>query len=232
MTEQNEPNRMESFEAPPKLIDDLNALYTPAQQTPMQVDRNILDQVRRHFMRRRNRFWLRVLRRSSVAAAAVIVFLFVLVDPLGDHSTSSTKYQPEVGEPLTKMDQKEKNEVAAKPVDPQGPGDKESERTVAMNTNHDLPNKLIVDRVAPLNVPLGYAARDEFSSVKAKEALRKQDLDRSGRVDILDAFFLARQIEKQLELQNQWDVTGDGTINQKDVDAIASTAVRVRKDVL
>lgn len=232
MTEQNEPNQMDSFEAPPKLIDDLNALYTPAQQTSLQVDRNVLDRAQRHFTRSKRRFWRHAVRWTSVAAAAVIVFLFVLVDPVGDDFSTPSPDQPEVGPSIVKMEQKEKNELATKPVDPQGPGDKESERTVAMNTNHDLPNKLIVDRIAPLNVPLGYAARDEFSSVKAKEALRKQDLDRSGRVDILDAFFLARQIEKQLELKNQWDVTGDGTINQKDVDAIASTAVRVRKDVL
>lgn len=232
MTEQNEQNQMDSFEAPPKLIEDLNTLYTPAEKAPLQVDRNILDQARQRFTRCRNRFWLRALRWSSVAAAAVIVFLFVLVDPLGDNSSTRTQDQPEIGPPQAKMDQKEKNEVATKPVDQQEPGDEESERTVAMNTDHDLPGNRNLDSIAPRGAPHRLATQDEYSSVMAKQALRKQDLDRSGRVDILDAFYLARQIEKQLELQNQWDVTGDGNVNQKDVDAIASTAVRVRKDVL
>ncbi len=232
MTAKNQHNEPEYFQATQELIDDLNALYTPAQQTPLQVDRNILDQARRHFTRRRNRFWLRALRWTSVAAAAVIIFLFVLVDPLGDHSTSSTKYQQEVGEPLAKMDQQEKKQVAAEPAIPQKPQDEESELTVAMNEDHDLPNRLEMDSISPLGTPSRLETRDAYSVVATKQTLRKQDLDRSGRVDILDAFYLARQIEKQLELQSQWDVTGDGTVNQNDVDAIALIAVRVRKDVL
>jgi dockerin type I repeat protein len=232
MTTYNQDNEPEDFQVSPKLIEDLNTLYTPAEKVPLQVDRNILDQARRHFTRRRNRIWLRVLRWSSVAAAAVIVFLFVLVDPLGDNSSSQSQNQPEVGPPLAKMDEQEKKEVATKTVDPQEPGNKESELTVAMNTDHDLPGKMNLDSVRPLSAPTRFSARDAYSAVEAKQDLQKKDLDHSGRVDILDAFLLARQIEKQLELQSQWDVTGDGAINQNDVDAIASAAVRVRKDVL
>ena len=231
MTEQNKQYPMDSFEAPPKLIDDLNALYTPAQQTPMQVDRNVLDRIQRHFTRSKRRFWRHAIRWTSVAAAAVIVFLFVLVDPLGDDFSAPSQGQPEIGPSIVKMDQ-EDNYEDKKPVDPQERAQDESPLTVAMNNDRDLTDKRTRDRAAPLSAPLGYAGRDDFSFVKTKEALQKQDLNRSGRVDILDAFYLARQIEKQLELQNQWDVTGDGNVNQKDVDAIASTAVRVRKDVL
>ena len=232
MTAKNQHNEPEDIQVPPKLIDDLNALYTPAKQAPLSVDRNVLAQTRRHFARPKRRFWRQVVRWTSVAAAAVIVFLFVLVDPLGDNSSTRTQDQPEVGPPQAKMDQKEKNEVATKPVDQQEPGDEESERTVAMNIDHDLTNKLNMDIVTPLGAPRRFAVRDEFSAERSRQIMQKQDLDRSGRVDILDAFYLARQIEKQLELQNQWDVTGDGNVNQNDVDAIASTAVRVRKDVL
>ena len=194
MTANNQQSEPEDFQVPQKLIDDLNILYTPTEQAPLPVDRSVLDQARRHFSRPKRRVWRHAVRWASVAAAAVIVFLFVLVDPLGDDFSGPSQDQQDVSSPLAKMARE--------------------------------------DRVTPLSAPPGYAARDEFSSMKANVALRKQDLDRSGRVDILDAFFLARHIEKQLELQNQWDVTGDGTIDQKDVDAIASTAVRVRKDVL
>ena len=231
MTANNQQSEPEDFQVPQKLIDDLNILYTPTEQAPLPVDRSVLDQARRHFSRPKRRVWRHAVRWASVAAAAVIVFLFVLVDPLGDDFSGPSQDQHDVSSPLAKMDREDQYE-AKKQVDPQEPTQDESPLTVAMNTDHDLTDKLTMDRNAPLSAPLGFAARDEFSSMKANVALRKQDLDRSGRVDILDAFFLARHIEKQLELQNQWDVTGDGTIDQKDVDAIASTAVRVRKDVL
>jgi hypothetical protein len=48
------------------------------------------------------------------------------------------------------------------------------------------------------------------------------DLDRSGRVDILDAYQLARQ------LPNGKDLNGDGRVDQADVDAIAQSAVDLK----
>jgi dockerin type I repeat protein len=52
-----------------------------------------------------------------------------------------------------------------------------------------------------------------------------EDINRDGRVDILDAFALTRQIESGATLDARWDITGDGRINRADVDAIASRAV-------
>ena len=54
-----------------------------------------------------------------------------------------------------------------------------------------------------------------------------RDLDRSGRVDILDAFGLAKRIERQEPLDPTWDLNGDGMVTQADVDALAMTAVRL-----
>lgn len=56
--------------------------------------------------------------------------------------------------------------------------------------------------------------------------------DASGRVTILDAFRLARLLgpgdgRGGSPLSPTWDVTGDGTIDQRDVDAIAARAVRL-----
>jgi hypothetical protein len=68
---------------------------------------------------------------------------------------------------------------------------------------------------------------------------RAIDIDRNGRVDILDAFKLARQIESagrteaNLSLREQgWDMNGDGLVNRNDVDLVASAAVRLDKGVL
>ncbi len=52
------------------------------------------------------------------------------------------------------------------------------------------------------------------------------DLDRSGRVDILDAFVLARQLESGIA-PTAGDFNGDGRIDRADVDAIAMAAVRL-----
>ena len=68
---------------------------------------------------------------------------------------------------------------------------------------------------------------------------KSADIDRSGRVDILDAFKLARQIEAAnnsesiLSLREQGlDMNGDGLVNQGDVEFIAKAAVRLDKGVL
>lgn len=54
-----------------------------------------------------------------------------------------------------------------------------------------------------------------------------RDIDRSGRVDILDAFALARHIEGGRGIDPKWDVNHDGVIDQADVDAVAMAAVRL-----
>jgi hypothetical protein len=54
----------------------------------------------------------------------------------------------------------------------------------------------------------------------------REDLDGNGRVDILDAFWLARRIGNEPS-QPPWDVNGDGKVDQQDIDAIAATAVHV-----
>ncbi len=52
------------------------------------------------------------------------------------------------------------------------------------------------------------------------------DLDRSGRVDILDAFALARQLDSDIA-PTAGDFNGDGRVDRADVDAIAMAAVRL-----
>jgi hypothetical protein len=53
------------------------------------------------------------------------------------------------------------------------------------------------------------------------------DIDRSGRVNILDAFALARRIDRREPLEPRWDVNGDGAIDRADVDAIGQKAVEL-----
>lgn len=59
----------------------------------------------------------------------------------------------------------------------------------------------------------------------------RADIDLNGRVDILDAFKLARQIESTEQPQIQWDINRDGLVNRDDVDYVAFAAVRLDKGV-
>jgi len=73
---------------------------------------------------------------------------------------------------------------------------------------------LDLSRKSTTDVPESYFAQ-------AKSA----DIDRSGRVDILDAFKLARQIEAAIDIDTSLDMNGDGLVNQGDVDIVAMAAV-------
>ena len=57
------------------------------------------------------------------------------------------------------------------------------------------------------------------------------DIDGNGRVDILDAFQLARHIESAGPTNESWDINGDGLVNRDDVDKVALAAVRLSKGV-
>jgi hypothetical protein len=57
----------------------------------------------------------------------------------------------------------------------------------------------------------------------------RADIDNNGRVDILDAFRLARHIEAGDRAERGWDLNGDGRVDRADVDAVAFAAVRLRE---
>jgi len=71
---------------------------------------------------------------------------------------------------------------------------------------------------SPRQAPAGAAAL----------ATPAEDVDGNGRVDILDAFALARRVEAGERIRPQWDVNGDGAVNREDVDRIALAAVDLR----
>jgi anti-sigma-K factor RskA len=71
------------------------------------------------------------------------------------------------------------------------------------------------------------------------------DIDENGRVDILDAFKLARYVESadntekslspvsstgQALRRQEWDINGDGLVDRNDVDLVALAAVRLDKN--
>lgn len=56
-----------------------------------------------------------------------------------------------------------------------------------------------------------------------------EDIDRNGRVDILDAFTLARRLENNADLKTKWDFNNDGQVDREDVDLVAMAAVRLEE---
>ena len=57
----------------------------------------------------------------------------------------------------------------------------------------------------------------------------REDLNRDGRVDILDAFQLAREIQKGTAQAKSWDFNGDGRVDEADTEILAKRAVSLEK---
>lgn len=57
----------------------------------------------------------------------------------------------------------------------------------------------------------------------------KEDIDGNGRVNILDAFALARHVETDASPNLAWDMNGDGALDGSDIDAVAMAAVRLER---
>jgi len=72
---------------------------------------------------------------------------------------------------------------------------------------------------------------DQKSDSLTLSKTQAADIDRNGRVDILDAFKLARHIESAGRTEKEWDFNGDGLIDHSDVDVVAFAAVRLDKGV-
>jgi hypothetical protein len=77
-----------------------------------------------------------------------------------------------------------------------------------------------------------YVERDRGTPrpVAVRQAAVAGDVDGSGRVDILDAFLLARKVEAGTAGAGE-DVNGDGVVDRGDVDSVAAKAVRVGEAV-
>jgi len=57
----------------------------------------------------------------------------------------------------------------------------------------------------------------------------REDLNRDGQVDVLDAFALARELKSKAQPNAQLDLNGDGVVDEKDVATLAARAVRLGK---
>jgi len=56
-----------------------------------------------------------------------------------------------------------------------------------------------------------------------------RDLDRNGRVDIVDAYALALRLQSGAALEPRWDFDGDGVVGDADVDDLARESVSLSR---
>jgi len=70
----------------------------------------------------------------------------------------------------------------------------------------------------------GGPAGAETATAKALRFVAREDVDGSGRVNIVDALVLARHVERGTA-QGEWDINRDGHVDRRDADAVAQAAV-------
>ena len=59
--------------------------------------------------------------------------------------------------------------------------------------------------------------------------IARADINHDGRVDILDAFQLARELQSGRKVAAGLDLNGDGVVDQRDVEIMAAQAVKLEK---
>jgi hypothetical protein len=77
--------------------------------------------------------------------------------------------------------------------------------------------------VVLLNVP----HRSSYQPSVKMSRVAAEDIDRSGRIDILDAFELAKDIKSGRKVSESYDFNTDGMVDERDVDWLARAAVRL-----
>ena len=63
----------------------------------------------------------------------------------------------------------------------------------------------------------------------ASSQFSREDINHDGKIDILDAFELARQVRQGSSADKRLDLNGDGVVDEKDVATIAAHAVKLER---
>jgi hypothetical protein len=67
---------------------------------------------------------------------------------------------------------------------------------------------------------------------KPAQNFAKGDINADGQVNMIDALVLAKHLSTHDKSDQTWDINGDGRIDQKDVDAIASASVSLKQPAI
>jgi len=208
----------------PDLAEDLAGLYQPSRPVPAQVDRVVLEQAF-HLLPRRTRP-RRVWRWTAAASAAAALVLVVFLVEVLFHRPAADDLTAPAGSPERRL------ALKTKPAVPPSSGlSFDSDRSAPVDSDVTLET----DQASfHLETPMIARAEDNFAAMS--KPLNPADIDHNGRVDMLDAFQLARRIEAIVEptapLDVRWDMNGDGRVDREDIKTVALAAVRLEKGVL
>lgn len=185
-----------------KLSTDLKTLFKPQHKVPPEIDRAVMDRASQHFVRRRPRLVLRW-AASTAAVAAVVMVVALLTFTQRPALQKARQSREAVG------------------------FDKEVQQKYAVE---EVKSPKAEVKGEPAMVVAKKFAADNFKNAasiarRSLVAAERADFDRSGRVDILDAFKLAKSIESTKQFDTKCDINGDGLVNRSDVDSIAYVAV-------
>lgn len=83
--------------------------------------------------------------------------------------------------------------------------------------------------VLAIAIGVGLLQRQTPSTVAPPILARAEDVDQNGRVDVLDAYLLARRVELAQKLKQEWDFNHDGKVDRGDANLVAQSAVRLEE---
>lgn len=87
-------------------------------------------------------------------------------------------------------------------------------------------SRLFVAAAAAVLVLLGVGYTWRSAAQGQQSEVAREDFDRSGKVDVLDAYRLALAIRRDADSARNFDLDGDGRVDARDVDLVARRAVR------
>jgi len=84
---------------------------------------------------------------------------------------------------------------------------------------------------AKLTLLAGIVVLSAWLLIKAPASPRlAEDIDRSGTVDIVDAYLMSRRLGMNEAPPRKWDFNRDGRVDERDVDLVARKAVAIGKE--
>ncbi len=84
-----------------------------------------------------------------------------------------------------------------------------------------------ISAVAAVAAAVAIALIVHATLIQPARHLARGDINGDGKVDMLDAYVLAKRVASRAKLDRAWDVNGDGNVDQKDADWIANAAVNL-----
>lgn len=88
----------------------------------------------------------------------------------------------------------------------------------------------IAAAAAVILIAIKITHREQPTFESDRAVASSEDVNRDGKLDILDAFLMARKVAAKEPLTKDWDFNHDGMVDNKDVDVVAFSAVKIKPE--